>query len=230
MAELPEAQPPDRKPGRYQPGDGLTHGLRARSQPPESLLAILQEEIKGIDEQIVGLRGLERGLYQLLETRCSGKEAAQLMDAQTLTAARLATMMEAEKQLSQPDEQAEWVQNWVDVFDRVAIENGEEPEGMAGILAAMGEDEQLAEGARRLQEEIAATRLSLRRVLALAGQAEQDGDRPGFIYLVEVYSKGCQRLVRLLQIDRGGSSRAAIYLEKLRDSAIDEVSKEWDEY
>jgi site-specific recombinase XerC len=230
IEEEPEALLPDRKPEGSQAGDGMTHGYYARRQPPESLIEIANEEIHGIDEQIVGLRRMERGLYQLLETAHSGKEAAQLMDAQTLTAARLATMMEAEKQLSQPDEQAEWVQDVVRVFDEVDIEHGEEPKGMAGVLAAMGEEEQLAEGARRLQEEIAATRLVLRRMLALAGEAEHNDDRPGFIQLVDFYGKSCQRLVRLLKIDRGGSSRVAIYLHEFWDRAIEEASKEWEKY
>jgi DNA-binding transcriptional MerR regulator len=47
-----EIQLPNRKPHHFQPGHGLIHGYYVLNQPAEAVLAVLAEEIEGIEEQI----------------------------------------------------------------------------------------------------------------------------------------------------------------------------------
>jgi len=60
----------------FKPGDGTTHGFYARSQPPESVAAVLKEGVQGIGEEIVGLRMLARGLLERQEQARNSQEAA----------------------------------------------------------------------------------------------------------------------------------------------------------
>ena len=77
---------------------------------------------------------------------------------------------------------------------------------------------------RALEEEIAGTRLVLRNTLELAMQA---GGVDEYIYLVNIYSSGCSRLVRLLRAGQVGDERLLNYFREQVLRAIDEVSKKW---
>ena len=174
---------PIRKARPFQAGEGLKHGLYAHSQPGEAVRAVLGEDIRGIEEEISGLRTLERGLVEMLATATSGKMAAQLAEACTLTAERLARMIEAEKQLGKGRERDHWAEEFLASMDEMFAERGAGPVSEGTREAALASEPELATGARTLVEETAATALVLRNTLRLARQAEQKGETGEYISL-----------------------------------------------
>lgn len=232
--EGPEATPmlaepavPLRKSRPFQPGEGMTHGLYAHSQPAQEVLAMIAENIQGIEEEITGLRTLGRGLLEIQIQARSSQTAVQLADAYTHTAERLAKMIEGEKQLGQGREEETWAEDFLAMLDREAEAAGEGPVSGEMREAALGGDPKLTANARRLVEEIAATRLVLRNTLRLARQAGQNGETGEYVHLTEIYSTGCYRLMQLLRAGKADQGRLASYLREQIDSAIDEESKSW---
>jgi hypothetical protein len=158
---------------------------------------------------------------------------ARLGDAYTLTAVRLAGMLNIEKELAQEksgsQEKAAMLENFLDGVVRFETEQGR-PTTRQAVLAeleaqALGAGVELGLAAHRLEEEIASTRLILRNTLDLALQA---GDADEYIHLVEIYSSGCSRLVHMLQRGHAGLDRLLNYIREQIRKAIDEVAKEKD--
>ena len=91
----------------------------------------------------------------------------------------------------------------------------------------LGTGAELALSSRRLVEEIAAARYSLRRVLALALETWETA---GYVHLVEIYGGGCSRLVRLLKAEGGEQGLKDQYATEVLNGALTEVLKEWGRY
>jgi integrase len=218
---------PLRKPRPFQPGEGLKHGLYAHSQPVEQVMAVLREEIQGVEDEIVGMRRLGRGLLELQGKSRSSKEAAQLAEAYSLTAERLAKTIEAEKRQAKPGEANRWVEDCLAMLDRVAEENGEGPVSEKVRAEALGGEPELAIEARVMVEEIAAMRLVLRSMLRLASEAEQKGEVGEYIHLTDIYSTGCNRLMKLLRAGEGDQGRLEAFLREEMERALREVQKDW---
>jgi hypothetical protein len=170
LPQLPEdeggereiGEPPNRSAKPFKPGEGVKHGMYARSQPLEQVQAVMRENISGVDEEIESLRELERGLLALFTEAATPQQSAQLSNAYTLTAARLGSMIESEMRLSEPDEPKEGAMEWLERMDEVLIREGNEPVS-ENIIKMWQETSLLPEvSARRLDEEIASTRLVLR--------------------------------------------------------------------
>jgi hypothetical protein len=229
--ELP-AQPalPARKAALLQPADLFKHGFYARSRPPEQVQAILSENIHGIEDEIAGLRGLARGLLEMQLQASTSQDAARLAQAYTLTATRLAAMVEAEKHLSSESEKDNGTEEFLDRLDRMWEEMGREPLGSAIRAEALANEPALAANSRRLEEEIASVRLVLRNTLALAGDAGQQPAAGEYVHLVDVYSQGCNRLVRLLRTSRAAQDWLTVYVQQLVDDVLREVQKDWPQY
>jgi hypothetical protein len=216
------AQVPDRKAKPFRPGEGITHGYYQHSQPEEEVLAVLAEDIQGIEAEIVGLRRLARGLVAKLKAARSNKEIGQLADTHSLAASRLGELIEAEKQLAVDGVEDTWAEEFLAMLDRMAIERGGKPVSEAVRAEALGVE---TEAARCLVEEIAAVRYMLRNVLGLALQTQET---PGYIRLVEIYGSGCARLVRMLKKEGSDQGRLERYLREAFDEAIREVNQEWE--
>jgi hypothetical protein len=75
-----------------------------------------------------------------------------------------------------------------------------------------------------LEEDVTSTRCILRNLLSLDMQA---GEWADYIHLVEVYSSGCSRLVRMLRADRGGQDRLFNYIREQTMLAIATAAKEF---
>ena len=223
-----QAKLPVRTSRPFQEGQGMSHGLYAHSQPRQEVLAVLAEDIRGIEQEVRGMRALERGLLDKLGEARSTKEAAQLADAATLTSMRLAGMVEAEKQLARGGETDAWTESVLEILDREAEKSGTGPVRESIRAAARGSDSELTIGTRRLVEEAAATRLVLRRMLALASQAEQTGETEEFIRLAAIYSSGCNRLMRLLRAEKADQGRLTAYLSEMVGAALRQVAAEWE--
>jgi hypothetical protein len=220
--------PPGHSPYRFTSADRVVkHGLHARYQPPQEVQAVLAEDIHGLAEEIAGLRGLARGLLALHAAAGAG-HALQLGDAYTRLAARLAHLLETEKGMGKARHEAEWVARV-----EALLEWNHRESGLPGAgKTDSGEDKLHLEplpqelDSRQLTEEIAATRCILRRTLALASAAQGAQEPKEYIHLVEVYSKGCNRLVRLLQAQGDEGEHQAALLQAAIDQALQEVIEE----
>jgi hypothetical protein len=218
------AQLPDRKAKPIKPGDGLIHGYYANSHPEAEVLAVIAEDIQGIEGEIAGLRRLARGLVARQKAARSGKEIAQLADTHTRAASRVAEMIAAEEQMVKEGEEDTWAENMLEMLDKMAISNGEEPPSEDIRAAALESEPELGITARRLVEEIATTRYMLRNVLAAALET---GALAGYLRMVEIYGGGCVRLVRMLKREERDHGQLRRYLEEGINQAINEVLKEW---
>ena len=222
---------PERQARPFQPGEGRRHGLYAQSQPSEAVRAVLREDIQGVEEEIVGMRRLARGLLELLgeaAVRRNKANAARLAEAYTLTAARLGAMIEAEKQLLTEDKGDEWANEMLAIWDRIDIEEGRSPCSVAirAEAAMAGGDVELDLAWRRVVEEIAATRFILRSTLRLAEEAKENGEVQETMHLTEIYSNGCSRLMRLLRAEGANKGQLAELVQEIHNDAIRSVLKE----
>jgi len=222
--EIVEIPLPNRKPVHFQPGEGLLHGYYLKSQPADAVLAVLAEEIQGIEEQISGLRLLARGLVERQIAAQGSNEAAQLADAHSRAAARLAELINFDRSLEQESEGDNRAENLLAVLDRIALRLGKEPNSEEIRAHVLGGDADLALSSRRLVEEIAAVRYSLRRVLAFALESAAAAE---YVHLVEIYGKGCLRLVRLLKREGREQDRLAVFLREGIYAAMNNFAKEW---
>ncbi len=218
------AQVPDRKAKPFRPGERITHGYYQESQPEEEVLAVLAEDIQGIEEEIAGLRRLARRLVAKLKEARSNKETGQLVDTHSLAASRLGELIEAEKQLTVDGVEDTWAEETLARLDKGLIDFGERPVSEALRAGALEVEPELAMAARCLVEEIAAVRYMLRNVLGLALQTQETAET---IRLVEIYGSGCARLVRMLKKEGSDQSRLERYIREAFDEAIRELNQEW---
>ncbi len=222
--EMEEAEVPDRKAKPFKPGEGVIHGYYRKNQPQAEVLAVIAEDIRGIGEEIAGLRNLARGLVAWQKEASSSKEVVKVAEVHSRAAARLSEMVEAEKWLEKDKEGDEWVEENLQMLDRAARTYGEDPVSER-LLAEVGESEpELGLDSRSLVEEIASARYMLRNVLAAALKADASAD---YMRMVEIYGSGCVRLVRMVKREKGGLSRLRRYLEEEIDRARREVLVEW---
>lgn len=212
---------PEREARPFKPGEGTIHGLYAISQPTEAVNAILREEIQGVEEQIIGMRLLGRELQERMERAGDRKKAVRLGQAYTLSARRLADLIQTEGRLVEKKDP--WVENVLAMVDRVAIQMGEEPVSEAARAEALGGAADLSMTSRRLVEEIAATRYVLRNTLKLAMETREDEE---FMHVVEIYSIGCNRLLGLLRTGMGDGDRLKVYVRQAIETAMREAYEE----
>jgi hypothetical protein len=220
-AENREVSVPKRTAKPFKPGEGTIHGLYAHSQPIEAVAAVLREDIQGIDEQVVGMRVLGRGLQERMERVGSRKEAVRLGQAYTLAARRLADLIRVERQLKENKDP--WAEQFLERLDQMALKQGLEPVSEQARAEALGGAADLSTTSRRLMEEIAATRYVLRKTFALAMETEENEE---YVHLVEIYSIACNRLLGLLRVGLGDGDLLAAYLRELIDRSIREVTEE----
>jgi hypothetical protein len=221
--KLHGVEPPNRNPHPFKPWDGYRHGLYAESQPTEGVAAVLRENIQGMEEEIVGLRLLGRGLLERHVGAKSSLEGVRLGDAYTKTAARLAEMMRVEKQMAEEEAGKDDTEELLERWDKMAIGMGGEPVSEQIRAEAFGESPEMAVAARRLVEEIASIRYVLRNTFQLAMGEEDDGE---YRHLVEIYSAGCARLVRLLRMEGYKEDRVRAYIDESIEIALKEVMEE----
>jgi hypothetical protein len=214
---------PKRK-NRLKPRDMVTHGRYARSQPPEQVAAILAQNIQGIEEEIVGLRTLGRGLLARQGEVRSSQEVALLGEGYSLAAYRLGELIRAEEELAKKGKSSQWAEEILNKLDKLQIDRGEEPVSEKARQEALGGRPELAAASRRLVEEIAALRCVLRNVFRLALEAEETGD---YLRMVEIYGSSCVRLVRLLKVEQADSGQLEAYLQQEIEQAIRDLNEEW---
>jgi hypothetical protein len=107
-----EIEIPNRKPPLYQPGDGYIHGFFARSQPLEEIQAVLAEDIQGLEEQIVGLRALGRGLFERQMKAGGSAESIRMLDLYGRVAGWLSVVIQAEGLVREAGKEKSWVDEY----------------------------------------------------------------------------------------------------------------------
>ena len=214
---------PERKAKPFKDGEGIIHGLYAKSQPPEAVAAILKEGIQGIEEALVGMRLLERGLFERFGKAKDNQEAARLANAYTLAGFRLAEMIKVEKELAKEEDDDRLAKQFADLKIEEAIEIGEEPIEEPVQQEAMGEEADLSVNDRRMNEEIAGARHVLRQTLERAVQAEETDV---FMKLVESYNLGCKRLLKLLRAEKAGQGQFKETIAEAVDQVLTQLRRE----
>ena len=114
------------------------------------------------------------------------------------------------------------------MLDRAAIQQGasddEEPPSEEFWRDFEQSDPEVQAASKRLMEEIASTRLVLRRLFGLAMETEQPKTLVGY---ADKYGQGCIRLSQLLKAEQGEQGHAAQVLREMIDEVIVEVNKEF---
>lgn len=217
-------QPPNRTPKPFKSEDWYRHGFYAKSQPVEEVAKVLAMNIQGIGSEIAGLRILGRGLLERQVKAKSSQESARLGDVYTKTAARLADMMRFEQKMAQDTEGKSYAEEFIERIDEVSIVLGYEPAGYQIRARMLGEGTEMDVEARLLVEEIASIRYVLMNTFKLA--MEEDDDRE-YCHLVEIFSVGCSRLVRLLRLDVQKYDRLQASIQEAISEALRQVNEEF---
>lgn len=226
LARPAAGQIPDRKPKPFKPGDGLKHGMYAHSLPAEEVLTVMQEDVKGLDKELVGMRLIARRLVEkMLREGQTQAEIAMLGNAHTQAAVRLGDLLRAEKKMKGSREIDPEMMAFLKRLERIAEEHGERFTAEGFIEYALNCDGQDSLEARQPVEEVASIRLVLRRTLDLAMEATEPRE---LVRLAEVYGAGCTRLVRLLQIQGPDESRLIEIIQTATSQAIRELLAEWE--
>jgi hypothetical protein len=211
---------PDRSAKPFQQGEGLIHGYYAQSQPPAAVAAVAAENIQGIEEQIVGLRRLSRGLLERQSEAVDSEEAARLWEAYSLAAFRLGGLVKAEEGLSKEDKGSQWAEGLLASLDKIALMNGGEPISDEIRADALGNNQELEAASRSMTEELAALRYVLRNTFRLAWDTKETR---AYIRYIEIYSSGSLRLARLLKMNKASSDTLVAYLKEGERQAIEAV-------
>jgi hypothetical protein len=232
MEEIDKLHMPDRKAKPFKPGEGMIHGFYANSQPEAEVLAVMTEDIQGIEEEIAGLRMLARGIVRKQKeafasfdtAQYRGREAMQAAEVHSRAAARVVEMVAAEKQLKEGGQEDTWTEVFLEKMDKIAMKMGKAPVSEAVRREAQKGDPELGIDTRCLAEEIATVRYMLRNVLKAALECEELAD---YMRMVEIYGSGCVRLVRMLKRERADSGRLRRYIDGEIDKAVRELNQEW---
>jgi integrase len=216
--ELPERTRYIRK-----PGEGILHGLYAQCQPEEEVQEMLREDIHGLDVEIAGLRILARKLVERQKQVEEGDELALLGSAYGQAADRLREMIKGEQQLEEAGEQA-YTEAVLGMLDNAAAELGGKPISQEVRKLATGSEVELNARTRQLTEEIATTRLVLRRCFSLALEAETVRDQ---IHYTDIYGSNCMRLLRMMKFEQAAMGKLGGYLRTEMEAALFEVNAEF---
>lgn len=214
----------ERDPYRNKPWGGMIHGMAARCQPPEEVAAVLAEDIQGMEEEIVGVRLLNRALLEMQNWTSDPMEVALLTDAYSRAAMRLSKMFETEEAMNKRRPEEDGPEQFLASLAEGAKERGQVLDIEREKALALGGEEALAANARRLAEEIAGMRVALRRTFQRAMESETARRRA---YLTDVYGRGCRRLVKLLSLDGDNQTRLKIYVNRVIDEVILGIQDEW---
>jgi hypothetical protein len=198
------------------------YSLGKQSQLSQAVATVLSENIHGVEEEIVGLRVLGRGLLERQAQAKDSREAARLGDAYARMAYRLAGMIKAEQELGKKGESSEWAEAVLAMMDQHEVEQGRVPVSEGVRAQALGREEDLGEASRRLVEEVGAVRHVLRSTFRLAMEAE---DTIEYLRLAESYGGNCMRLLRLLKMEEVDAGKLERYLRELIQSAIEENAR-----
>ncbi len=213
-----QAELPSRKGGHLTGVEGLKHGLCSKVRDLDAVHAIVAENIVGVDDEIVCLRQLMRGLLE------REGNATRLAEVYSLSALRLGVLVSASGHILQ-GQQDPRVAQFLSAIDEAMERIGEPPASQYLRQQALGLTSEAGQSLTLLTEEAATIRLLLRNAFR---RATQEVDTREYVRIVDLYSQGCLRLARLLKIGVGDEyERLRRYWMATIDLAIRELCQEW---
>jgi len=197
--------PPERTAKPFQLGEGLTHGYYASSQPPQVIQAVLSEKVKGLDQEIICLRLLARGLLSWESQFTNHGDLMLLWAAYSQASLRLARMLKTGKVVEKSFDFDVFKKKVVDRYMEICTEIGTPlPEDSTEDSQESRRDEpELVAETHAATEEIAGVRYVLRNIFNLAAAVDVTGGVDQlrlYVRLVEFYGTGCMRLDNLLRL------------------------------
>jgi hypothetical protein len=210
-----QALPPNRQPKLLQLGDGITHGLYARSQPSEAVTAMLALDIQGMDEELEMWQILADGLMERFERDPSAQDVIHLVDAYSQACVKMAWLEKAVRELDK-----EKVNPRSRNYPEQPVMTPFEIEARQAFKAMQREKRA---GKREPTEAIAGFRVMLRKIFTLALEDQDDAQ---YIYHVEIYGTVCQRLLKLLRLGRDDEGQFEEYLWDTLNDVLTRLSAE----
>ena len=214
-----EAQAPNRSVIPFKPGEGITHGFYAQFMPEAEVQAILAEEMRGIEGEMAGLEALLDKLTAWQDSTLSLKEEMGSLDALTKNAERLSQLGAAGEGLAEREELSPGVEAILEMIEQVGMRKGDPELGEKARAEALADDPQ--DTARKQQ--VAVVRGMLRRAHRLALETQEVAE---FLRLVEIYGRGCMRLLRMLKSGESVRERADRRVREAMSIASREVLQE----
>lgn len=201
------------------------HGCFSKRQPPaEQLAEILAEGCRGLGDEIAGLRLLARLLLELQGAAVDPDQLETLIAAYGSLASQIGELVRTEKKLSQCPVDDHWEAQILAIGARMAQEDGEVLEaGAVPDGADLGP--QLDLFANELVEEIAALRLSLRRLFDLV---QTSRDIAKILRLAELAGLTATRLARLLKAEVARAGEAQAEQIRIISTALEQVARDLD--
>ncbi len=217
-AQARDAQVPLRQTRRLVGGESTTHGFFTHKKDMPAVKEVMQENIHGVDEEIVCLRTLMRGLCE------REGDDLRLVAAYSQAATRLGDLVSAGAPLNKEKDNP-WAEEFLSKLDEIEALNGRSLISPQVREQALGLSPDGVDATGMVTEEIATIRLLLRNLYRWAMQGVGSHE---YLRLVELYGLGCVRLARLLKIGGGdGVDRLAKYLQDTIGKAIAELTQEW---
>ncbi len=216
QVQVADLQLPVRQTKRLQGWEGTTHGFYSRKKDIQAVKDVLAEDIHGMEQEIVCLKKLMRGLLAR-----EGDET-RLVEAYSQAAHRLGALISASEPLNK-EEKNPMIEETLSKLDEIEMSAGRPPISPQIRAHALGLSPDGVEAVDMVTEEVATIRLLLRNVYR---RAVQTIDTREYLRLVSLYSLGCVRLARLLKL--GGcdeNERLEKYFHYLVDQAIGEATR-----
>jgi hypothetical protein len=210
-----QALPPNRQPKLLQLGDGITHGLYARRQPSEAVMAILALGIQGMDEELERWQILVDGLMERFERDPSAQDVIHLVDAYSQACVKRAGLEKAVRELGKEKGNPR-SRNFRGQPDTAPLE-----------IEARREFEAIQRekraGKRGPAETIAGFRVMLRYIFAQACEDQNDAQ---YIYHVGIYGTVCQRMLWQMRLEGDEEKQFEEYKFEVLNQVLTELRAE----
>lgn len=213
--KMGEVAPPTRHARRFRDDERVKHGMYRHRQDMLAVRQVMTEGKSGMVEEVDCLRKLMRGLVEL------GMSEGSMVEVYTLSACRLGELLEARKK-RQENRENKQAQEYIKLYDEMSRQSGGLLPQLEDIKRAAGKWEGNGSG-EGVEEEVATMRLILRNMYQ---QAEACQEVQEYVHLLDLYGKGCTRLVRVLRMEKDGTSHVMRFFVYARDEALRQVRRE----
>ncbi len=217
---LPPVPLPPRTSTPLKGDEGFIHGYYSRHKDRQAVEAIMAEAISGVDQEIACLKRMLRHVLEL-----QGDEIRKA-EVYIESARRLGELVVAARQAH--DQPADtWADEFLSCLDAIDPDRDGPPLSQRIKLQVMGLSSDQPGSSSGLGEEVATIRLILRNI---NDRLEQGVPAHEYLRLVDLYSHGCLRLLRLLKLDGGDySGRLERYVRAHINEAIRRLQQEYAE-
>jgi hypothetical protein len=210
---LREAELPERHGHPFKPRQGIRHGVYSRYIDPQAVKAVMQEDPRGMEQEVQVLQNLMQGL---LERGVSDG----IIQAYAMAAGRLAELMRRSKAGSESKEQKQDEEFLAEIDKRAALYPGWPTGAQFRSWAAEWDEGGLTAGRREME---ATVRLMLRQVEKRSFECSDDAE---YVHLVDLYGQLCMRLAKIVNLGRGQPGQLMRFRDAMLTEAIRRVRKE----